>query len=55
MRIRGRRLILVAYAKPWGRKKVFRLRPDWEIMDNRVCEDLPLANFESKVKGKRPE
>ena len=42
------------YVRPWGGKKVFRLRPNWEIMDNRVCEDLPLADFESKVKGKRP-
>lgn len=42
------------YVRPWGGKKVFRLKPDWEIMDNRVCEDLPLADFENKVRGKRP-
>lgn len=28
-----------AYTKPWGAKKVFQLRPGWELMENILCED----------------
>ncbi len=28
-----------AYAKPWSGKKVFKLRPDWEMMDYNICQD----------------
>lgn len=42
-----------AYTKPWGGKKVFRLRPNWEIMEELICEDLPLKDFTDKVGGKK--
>ncbi len=34
-----------AYTKPWGGKKVFHLKPDWEIMEQIVCEDRLKEEF----------
>ncbi len=28
-----------AYPKPWEAKKVFQLRPTWEILENHICEE----------------
>jgi len=28
-----------AYTKPWGAKKVFQLRPTWEIHETHICEE----------------
>jgi hypothetical protein len=28
-----------AYTKPWGGTKVFKLKPDWEMTEQTVCED----------------
>ena len=28
-----------AYTKPWGAKKVFQLKPGWELMENIICEN----------------
>jgi len=28
-----------AYTKPWGGKKVFQLRSDWELMEYGICHD----------------
>ena len=28
-----------AYTKPWGGRKVFQLKPDWELMEYYICED----------------
>jgi len=28
-----------AFTKPWGGKKTFRLRPDWEVLEHTNCED----------------
>jgi hypothetical protein len=28
-----------AYAKPWEAKKVFQLRPTWEILENHICDE----------------
>lgn len=35
----------LAYTRPWTAKKVFRLRPDWEIMEQIVCEDRGKEQF----------
>ncbi len=35
-----------AFTKPWGAKKVYRLRPDWEIVEHIACEEyLELGKF----------
>jgi len=34
-----------AYTRPWTAKKVFRLKPDWEIMEQIVCEDRGKEQF----------
>ena len=27
------------YTQPWKAKKVFQLRPTWEILENHICEE----------------
>jgi len=35
-----------AFTKPWGAKKVYRLRPDWEILEHIACEEyLEIGKF----------
>ena len=40
-----------AYTKPWRGKKVFELRPDWEMMEHHVCEDSSREEYLRKVLG----
>ena len=38
-----------AFTMPWGGKKVFRLRPDWEIMEHiGFCEDRHRYDYSQK-------
>ncbi len=35
-----------AFTKPWGAKKVYRLRPDWEVLEDIACEEsLDIGKF----------
>jgi hypothetical protein len=39
-----------AFTRPWGGKKTYQLRPDWEIMENiGYCDDRFRYNFTQKV------
>lgn len=39
-----------AFTMPWGDKKTYQLRPDWQIMENiGYCDDRFRYNFEKKI------
>lgn len=40
------------YAKPWTGKKVFELKPDWEILEHIICEDRSGEDWRKAVDGK---
>ena len=29
-----------AFTEPWGGKKIYRWKPEWEILDHAICEDF---------------
>lgn len=40
-----------AYTKPWSGKKVFKLKPDWEIMEYNICQDAQKEHYVHDVLG----
>ena len=38
-----------ASTKPWGGKKTYRLRPDWEVLEHTNCEDHLLEDHLPKM------
>ena len=40
-----------AYTKTWGGTKLFKLKPDWEITHDFVCEDHLKENFLRDMKS----
>ena len=43
-----------AYTKPWTGKKVFQLKPDWDMTDSTWCQDHTEENFLQDVRNGRP-
>ena len=39
-----------AYTKPWGGKRVFQLRPDWQILEHVNCEDYLMERLQNLTK-----
>ena len=43
-----------AYTKPWGGIKIFKLKPDWEITEQMVCEDHLREDYIRDMKNNTP-
>jgi len=39
------------YTRPWTAKKVYRLRPDWEVLEYLICEDTVQEKYTQEVLG----
>jgi len=43
-----------AYTKPWNGRKVFELKPDWDMTEARICEDRLREDFLRDMQGGKP-
>jgi hypothetical protein len=43
-----------AFTRPWGGRKVLKLRPDWQMMPGLICEDRFKAEFSRKSLKDKP-
>ena len=43
-----------AYTKPWNARKIFQLKPDWEMTESIVCEDHMQERFLQDMKSGKP-
>lgn len=43
-----------AYTKPWGGRKIFQLKPDWDLTEDITCEDHLREDFLRDMKSGKP-
>jgi hypothetical protein len=44
-----------AYTKPWAGRKVFRLKPDWDVTEQILCEDHQREEFVQDMAHGKPK